>query len=136
MAINLWDLGSGRRIKKMTGHTSCIYSLAFSAESSLLVSGGADWTVRCWDVKGPGGVAAKPQENGFLSDSARKSAVEDYGMETYVLALSCVVFAADWDTSVDLMSTFPTKRTSIINVQITPRNLCMVAGTYLPQELR
>ena len=55
LAINLWDLGSGRRIKKMTGHTASIYSLAFSAESSLLVSGGSDWTVRCWDVKGPGG---------------------------------------------------------------------------------
>lgn len=42
LAINLWDLGSGKRIKKMTGHTASIYSLAFSAESSLLVSGGAD----------------------------------------------------------------------------------------------
>lgn len=35
----------------MTGHTASIYSLEFSNESSLLVSGGADWTVRCWDVK-------------------------------------------------------------------------------------
>jgi len=28
----------------------------------------------------------------------------------------------------DLLATFPTKRTSIVNVQFTPRNLCMVAG--------
>ena len=48
----------------MSGHTASIYSLAFSAESSLLVSGGADWTVRCWDVKSAGGSPSKPRENG------------------------------------------------------------------------
>jgi len=51
----------------MTGHTSSIYSLAFSAETSLLVSGGADWTVRCWDVKSAGGPRAKSQKNGVLN---------------------------------------------------------------------
>lgn len=64
LAINLWDLGSGKRIKKMTGHLASIYSLAFSAESSLLVSGSADWTVRCWDVKGAGGLKGKLREHG------------------------------------------------------------------------
>ena len=67
LAINLWDLGSGRRIKKMTGHTASIYSLAFTAESTLLASGGADWTVRCWDVKSAGGLPVKPRENGVTS---------------------------------------------------------------------
>lgn len=46
----LWDLGSGRRLKTMTGHTGFIYSLNFSADSNVLVSGGADCTVRVWDV--------------------------------------------------------------------------------------
>ena len=66
LSINLWDLGSGKRIKKMTGHTASIYSLAFSNESSLLVSGGGDWTVRCWDVKGAGGAPLRSgaQTNG------------------------------------------------------------------------
>jgi transcription initiation factor TFIID subunit 5 len=48
----------------MTGHTASIYSLEFSAESSLLVSGSADWTVRCWDVKASGGLPTKAKENG------------------------------------------------------------------------
>jgi len=43
----------------MTGHTGPIYSLGFSAESTMLVSGGADWTVRCWDVKHAGGMPVK-----------------------------------------------------------------------------
>jgi len=59
LAINLWDLGTGKRVKKMTGHTATIYSLAFSQETSVLVSGGADWTVRCWDVKSAGGLMTK-----------------------------------------------------------------------------
>lgn len=52
----------------MTGHTASIYSLAFSAESALLVSGGADWTVRCWDIKSAGGLKGKTKENGAQTD--------------------------------------------------------------------
>ena len=82
LTINLWDLGSGKRIKKMTGHTASVYSLAFSAESSMLVSGGADWTVRCWDVKSSGG-QVKPRENG-MDESSGLRAEEDENIETYV----------------------------------------------------
>ena len=80
LAINLWDIGSGKRVKKMTGHTSSVYSLAFSAESSLLVSGGADWTVRCWDVKGLGGLRVKSQKNGNSLNGSRQG--DDESIET------------------------------------------------------
>lgn len=79
MAINLWDIGSGKRIKKMTGHSASIYSLAFSGESSLLVSGGADCTVRCWDVKGPGGSKSKPRENGSIGLANGDNTSHGYG---------------------------------------------------------
>lgn len=82
LAINLWDLGSGKRIKKMMGHTASVYSLAFSAESSMLVSGGADWTVRCWDVKSAGG-QVKSRENGVDESSGLRSE-EDENSGTYV----------------------------------------------------
>jgi transcription initiation factor TFIID subunit 5 len=52
--ILLWDLGPGRLLKKMRGHgKGGIWSLSWSAESTVLVSGGADCTVRAWDVAGP-----------------------------------------------------------------------------------
>lgn len=54
----------------MTGHTASIYSLAFSEESSLLVSGGADWTVRCWDVQSAGGTKANENVSMSNGDSA------------------------------------------------------------------
>ncbi|KAI8990535.1 TFIID and SAGA subunit [Trametes punicea] len=123
LAIRLWDLGSGRCIKKMTGHTASVYSLAFSAESSLLVSGGADWTVRCWDVKAAGGTRVKARENGTLTNGT----TEDHTPEKD---------DNESNETTDLLATFPTKRTPIINVQFTPRNLCLVAGPYLSPETR
>ena len=38
--------------------------------------------------------------------------------------------------SSDLVATFHTKRTPIIDVHFTPRNLCLVAGPYLSPEQR
>ncbi|KIK70910.1 hypothetical protein GYMLUDRAFT_32992 [Collybiopsis luxurians FD-317 M1] len=122
LAINLWDLGSGKRIKKMTGHSASIYSLAFSAESSLLLSGGADWTVRCWDVKSAGGVPAKRDSS--ASSNGNNAAIQRFGQEGTIESTS------------DMISTFPTKRTPIINVQFTPRNLCLVGGIYQSLDTR
>ena len=66
----------------MTGHTASIYSLAFSAESSMLVSGGADWTVRCWDVKSAGGPSAK-RENGAVPNGTSGTSDEEESIERY-----------------------------------------------------
>ena len=49
-SIILWDLATGRRIKRMRGHgKGGVWSLSWSVESNVLVSGGADCTVRVWD---------------------------------------------------------------------------------------
>lgn len=70
----------------MTGHLASIYSLAFSAESTLLVSGSADWTVRCWDVKSSGGQKGKLRENGgsppLVNNEVPRSYGEAEGLET------------------------------------------------------
>lgn len=110
LAINLWDLGSGKRIKKMTGHTASIYSLAFSAESSLLVSGGADWTVRCWDVKSAGGMPNKTRDadaangtngvNGVAEDDSNTPNLNlkepGENIQTYVLIPVIVCFCSSY----------------------------------------
>lgn len=71
----------------MAGHTASVYSLVFSAESSVLVSGGADWTVRCWDVKGTGGPPETPRTNG-IGGSAGSHHLKEPGpdvIETWVV---------------------------------------------------
>ncbi|KAG8902745.1 Transcription initiation factor TFIID subunit 5 [Tulasnella sp. 403] len=140
LSIILWDLASGRQVKAMTGHTSLINSLAFSAESSMLVSGSCDWTVRCWDVKGPGGLRPRNgakdeiQVEGFglasrgslsgLGGNKEEGKLPEGGVDNADKTPS--------NESVDLVATFPTKRTPIVNVHFTPRNLCLVAGSYIP----
>ena len=58
--IRVWDLGSGRCMNEFSGHTDPIYSLAFSQEGTLLLSGAADNTVRAWDVKRGTDVSTHP----------------------------------------------------------------------------
>jgi transcription initiation factor TFIID subunit 5 len=48
----LWDLGTSKKIATFTGHKKPIWSLDFSAESTLLASGSADETVKIWDCTG------------------------------------------------------------------------------------
>ena len=36
-----------------------------------------------------------------------------------------------YDSRSDLMATFHTKRTPIVKAHYTPRNLCMVAGSFV-----
>ncbi|EQL00767.1 WD40/YVTN repeat-like-containing domain protein [Ophiocordyceps sinensis CO18] len=57
--IFFWDINRGTRIKRSRGHgRGGIWSLSFSVESTVLVSGGQDGTIRIWDVESP----ADPQK--------------------------------------------------------------------------
>ncbi len=57
------------RMREFIGHTGAVTSLAITADSSLLVTGGEDKTVRVWDVK-----SAKPIRS-FQGHMAKVSAV-------------------------------------------------------------
>ena len=48
--IRLWDVNTGKELKKITGHTDRVYSVAFSIDGNTLASGSWDNTVRLWDV--------------------------------------------------------------------------------------
>ena len=48
--MKLWDVDSGRLLRTFAGHTDQIWSLAFSPDASLLVSGSLDRSAKLWDV--------------------------------------------------------------------------------------
>ena len=131
--ILLWDLGSGRLMKRMRGHgKGGIWSLSFSVESTVLISGCADCTLRVWDVTGP------PKDTGALNkvsgevgkiDGATAASVT----QTVNLGGSSGPKKRGKDAVVtaDQISAFPTKNTPVYKVKFTGMNLVLAGGAYM-----
>ena len=48
--IHLWDINTGERLQKFTGHSDAVLSVAFSLDGKMIASGSSDDTLRLWDV--------------------------------------------------------------------------------------
>ena len=48
--MKLWDVSSGTEISTFKGHTSYVYSVAFSPDGQYALSGSSDNTMKLWDV--------------------------------------------------------------------------------------
>jgi transcription initiation factor TFIID subunit 5 len=138
-SIFLWDLGPGRLLKRMRGHAKGgIWSLSWSVESTVLVSGGADGTVRVWDIDGPAqdpfssqgrvigdGVTATKGDTGSTATAGTQASAsvgpglgKKKGKENVVTP--------------DQISAFPTKKSPVYRVKFTNMNLVIAGGAYLP----
>jgi WD40 repeat protein len=48
--VRLWEVGSGRPVATLQGHTGGVFGVALSADSQLVASGSFDGTVKLWEV--------------------------------------------------------------------------------------
>ena len=130
--ILIWDIASGRRLKRMRGHSKGgIWSLCFSMESSLLVSGGADATVRVWDAllqtEGPAAGTTK----GVTDGSSAKTDGAAAGSSSAASGAKKGK-AKDATITPDQISAFPTKKSPVYKVQFTNMNLILAGGAFMP----
>ncbi|KAI4864950.1 WD40 repeat-like protein [Hypoxylon rubiginosum] len=139
--IILWDIEKGSRIKRCRGHgRGGIWSLGFSVESSVLVSGGQDNTVRVWDVDMPSDgnrhanqqdgdstiVAAGGQADGKQTGQATQPSSGAGGSTGKRKGKEVMI-------TPDQISAFPTKKTPVMKVQFTRMNLVIAGGCYQPE---
>lgn len=130
-AIFLWDLETGRRIKRMKGHgKGGIWSLAFAMESTVLVSGGADCTVRVWDVEQKSGDAAKAID-GTVKDG---TSVATTGPAAAGVVGSQKKKKDAGGATPDQISVFPTKQSPVYKVMFSHSNLVLSGSAYLPDR--
>ena len=136
-SIILWDLAKGTQIKRCRGHgKGGIWSLSFSVESTVLVSGGADGTVRLWDIEVP----ADPYKNGDgdivgtggQADATRLSGTTLGSQPNTTAGVGGKKKGKDTMITPDQISAFPTKKSPVYKVKFTRMNLVMAAGCYLP----
>jgi hypothetical protein len=48
--VRLWEVSTGRELRRFKGHMSWVHSVVFSADGHQALSASADGTVRLWDV--------------------------------------------------------------------------------------
>jgi transcription initiation factor TFIID subunit 5 len=132
--IIFWDIESGKAIKRCRGHgKGGIHSLSFSVETSVLVSGGQDGTVRVWDVAVPTDPHKAEAQTAATGGSAGTNRV-DAGTGAAVPPASVGAKKKGKETMItpDQLSAFPTKKTPVYKVKFTRMNLIMAAGPFLP----
>lgn len=126
--IILWDLAPGKLLKRMRGHgKGGIWSLTWSVESTVLVSGGADGTVRVWDVQLPNDAngQGKVVGEGGAGQKLEPSVPNVSGAGGKKKAKEVMVTS-------DQISAFPTKKSPVYKVMFTQQNLVLAGGAFLP----
>ncbi|KAJ5911919.1 uncharacterized protein N7473_001222 [Penicillium subrubescens] len=128
-SIFLWDLAPGRLLKRMRGHgNGGIWSLSWSVESTVLVSGGADGTVRVWDVSGP----QDASQGRVVGEGGAGTKIDGGNAPASATASSKKKKGKDVVVTPDQISAFPTKKSPVYKVKFTNMNLIIAGGAYLP----
>ncbi|KAL9601138.1 MAG: hypothetical protein Q9219_002737 [cf. Caloplaca sp. 3 TL-2023] len=128
--VILWDLAPGKLFKRMRGHgKGGIWSLTWSVESTVVVSGGADGTVRVWDVQLPNDASGQGK---VIGEGGAGQKIDAGAPVANVPGASGKKKAKEVVVTSDQISAFPTKKSPVYKVMFTQQNLVLAGGAYLP----
>ncbi|PVZ96959.1 hypothetical protein BB558_007107 [Smittium angustum] len=135
--IKVWDLGSGKQLLNLYGHTETINTLSFNNESTILLSGSSDQSVKAWNVTQVG-------EKGGNEGSARTTIIPKSNQSLQGTSNGGMEGKRDkfgvWKKdmikeSKELLKSWGTVSTPIFKIKFTTRNLAGAIGAYTPPEV-
>ena len=109
--VRVWDLATAKCSHAFEGHRGAVYSLDYShGAGTVLASGGADETVKVWDVSQSASAEVNGGEAGAAAGESKAATA----------------------ARKPPMTSLRTKSTPVFNVQFTGRNLLMAMGARAP----
>jgi len=115
--IGIFDALTGSQVTVLCGHNGYVYSLAFSSDGTLLVSGGHDNTIKLWDVQ-TGGVVKTlhghtdlvhsvsiSADNTMIASGSRDETICLWNIRTGECCISIIKGQNEWVTTVSFSPT-------------------------------
>jgi WD40 repeat protein len=128
VAVRLWDLATGRSSSPGLGHTAAIYSLAFSSDGRYLVSGGADLSLRLWDVTTN---TPRSMGNAWIGHLSSVTGIAFTGGDHSVVSASLDRTIRIWDVSLPQVEGAPWRGATgspLLSVATSPDGKYIVTG--------
>ena len=123
-ALRLFDVATSKRLRTLRGHSSYVFSVAFSPQGNLLASASKDETVRIWDVRS--GTCART----LMAHSDPVTCVDFSADGTLIASCSYDGLCRVWDTASGqcVKTIIADDNTPVAFVKFTPVSLVGVLG--------
>lgn len=129
----MWDVTTGRCVRLFKLHSSGVYNVAVSPNGRLLATAGDDLYIHLWDlgmgkcIKSFKGHTAAIKSLSFSMDSA---VLATGGCDNTVRIYDTLSGTSDNHKASGPLKTFFTKKTPILDLQFTRRNLLLAFGVF------
>ena len=126
----IWDIAKKRIRNVFDGHQQEVYSLDFSTDGRLIVSGSGDKTARIWDMVDGTSKVLTINDHDSLNNDAGVTSVAISPNGQYVAAGSLDTVVRIWDVSTgQLVERLRGHRDSVYSVAFTPDGKGLVSGS-------
>jgi transcription initiation factor TFIID subunit 5 len=124
-SVCVWDVGTGRHIAVMQGHSDSINSVSFNSDGTALASGGADCSIRIFDVN-----LAISARSSFIGPSATNAACPSSSSRLSAYSSVSKYGPAGVPAVCQPKHTYHTKFSPVFFLEYTDKNLLFSGGPF------